>query len=162
MKRFIVASTAAAVLCTVSGLRSISFRSKLRESVKEESLLTTTRCASSSSVSVSDLRKEYSSKGIDATDMPEEEREAIEEQMINLREDCANGDNDACEELRALIEELEAYREDERDEREDDEIESDECAEASRVAYEDCLNVGGSEEDCREEAAVAYEDCMTE
>ena len=39
--------------------------------------------------------------------MPEEEREAIEEQMINLREDCANGDNDACEELRALIEELE-------------------------------------------------------
>lgn len=102
-----------------------------------------------------------------ATDMPEEEREAIEEQMINLREDCANGDNDACEELRALIEELEAYREDERDEREEDEreedeIESDECAEASRVAYEDCLNVGGSEEDCREEAAVAYEDCMTE
>ena len=72
MKRFIVASTTAAVLCSVSGLRPISFRSKLRESFKEESLLTTTRCASSSSVSVSDLRKEYSSKGIDATDMPED------------------------------------------------------------------------------------------
>ena len=102
---------------------------------------------------------------IHATDMPEEERDAIEEQMINLREDCANGDNDACEELRALIEELEGYREDERieDEREDreiSEIESNECAEVSRVAYEDCLNVGGSEEDCREEAAVAYEDCL--
>ena len=102
---------------------------------------------------------------IHATDMPEEERDAIEEQMINLREDCANGDNDACEELHALIEELEGYREDERTEeegedRETSEIESNECAEVSRVAYEDCLNVGGSEEDCREEAAVAYEDCL--
>ena len=105
---------------------------------------------------------------INATDMPEDERASLEEQMINLREDCANGDDDACEELRALIEELETYREDddsedderEDDDSEDDERESNECAEVSRVAYEDCLNDGGTEEDCREEAAVAYEDCL--
>jgi hypothetical protein len=103
---------------------------------------------------------------LNATDIPEEERSSLEEQMINLREDCANGDDDACEELRALIEELETYREederidDEREDREENEIESNECAEVSRVAYEDCLNDEGSEEDCREEAALAYEDCL--
>ena len=43
-------------------------------------------------------------KLINATDMPKDERASLEEQMINLREDCANGDDDACEELRALIE----------------------------------------------------------
>ena len=103
---------------------------------------------------------------LNATNMPEDERTSLEELMMNLREDCANGDDDACEELRALIEELETYREDdgrseeEREEREENEIESNECAEESRVAYEDCLNDGGSEEDCREIAAVVYEDCL--
>ena len=103
---------------------------------------------------------------LNAADMPEDDRASLEEQMINLREDCANGDDDACKELQALIEELEAYREeggstaDEREEREEHEIESSECAEESRVAYEDCLNDGGSEEDCREIAAVVYEDCL--
>ena len=71
---------------------------------------------------------------INATDMPEDERTSLEELMMNLREDCANGDDDACEELRALIEELETYREEEgssEDERED-RGEGDECAEESR------------------------------
>ena len=95
---------------------------------------------------------------INATDMPEDERTSLEEQMMNRREDCANGDDDACEELRALIEELETYREE--DEREDEREDTDECAEESRVTYEDCLEAGGSEEDCREGAVVAYEDCL--
>ena len=116
----------------------------------------------SQEISISDIEIQ---ELINATEMPEDERSSLEEHMTNLREDCANGDDDACEELRSLIEELEAYREDEggeserEDEREENERISDECVEESRVAYEDCLHAGGSEEDCRENAAVVYEEC---
>ena len=111
----------------------------------------------SQEISISDIEIQ---ELINATEMPEDERSSLEEHMTNLREDCSNGDDDACEELRSLIEELEAYREDEReDEREENERISDECVEESRVAYEDCLHAGGSEEDCRENAAVVYEEC---
>ena len=37
---------------------------------------------------------------------------------------------------------------------------SSECDEATRTAYAECLEDGGTEEECREAAAQAYEECI--
>lgn len=56
------------------------------------------------------------------------------------------------------------WGDEDREEREDNEEREDgegnsECQREARLAYEECINSGGSEEDCRNEYAQAYSDC---
>ena len=50
----------------------------------------------------------------------------------------------------------------ENEDREEREESASECQREARIAYEECINTGGSEEDCRNEYAQAYSDCEEE
>jgi hypothetical protein len=93
-----------------------------------------------------------------------DEGDCDEDELEDLREECAEGDNDACLELARYIEWCEDDRDDDWDDDDwDDEDECDEeCGELWREAYGDCIEAGGSEADCETRADRAFEDCVEE
>ena len=54
------------------------------------------------------------------------------------------------------------WGDEDREDREDSEDANSECQREARIAYEECINSGGTEEDCRDEYAQAYSDCEEE
>ena len=46
------------------------------------------------------------------------------------------------------------------DDRPDDDDTVDPCDEVATLAYEECIDAGGTAEDCREAAGQAYDDCV--
>ena len=84
----------------------------------------------SSSTDLSDYSPDNIQQILDSGDHTEEERAALEEQLNELREECADGDEEACLELRELWAELEGERE--RDESESSEGE-EECEDGDTV-----------------------------
>ena len=64
-----------------------------------------------------------------------------------LHEACAEGDEEACEELEYLSE-------DDRD------ALGERCDEYSQMVYEECIDEGGSENECGSAAEEAYGECM--
>ena len=93
-----------------------------------------------------------------------------EDELEDLREECAEGDNDACLELAEYIEWCEDHDNDWDDDDEcddgdwDDEDDCDEeCGEETwREAYGDCIEAGGSEAECEARADRAFEACVDE
>ena len=96
--------------------------------------------------SVTDVSQQDIEQILDEVDRSEEDRDALREQLEALREACENGDEEACQELRERIAELEAEREDDsdREDTESDREEEDECEDGDTLERGDkiyeCVN----------------------
>ena len=86
----------------------------------------------SSPTDISDYSAENIQQILESGDHTDDERAALEAQLNQLREDCADGDEDACLELRELWAELEGEGERERDESESSESQED-CEEGETI-----------------------------
>jgi hypothetical protein len=92
-----------------------------------------------------------------------DEEDCDEDELEELREECAEGDNDACLELARYIEWCEDDRDDDDWDDEDEDECDEECGEETwREAYGDCIEAGGSEADCESRADRALEACLEE